>query len=197
MDRLLNAQIRFSQKSPTGGFLRWINMPVTEIGELWWKTPESPQGCLFQSYIVLSEGFFRLVTDKPFPLDRRALTALKQSPLALDLYAWTVCRSYGLKKGVPVSWQALKEQLGADYADLANFGREVRETLKKVKSVFPGLNYQCAPGRVVLLPGYPAVPKKNPVDKVLIHGEMIHPVPANDSAAFNKTATVKRYKRGR
>ena len=37
--------------------------------------------------MLLAEEFYRALINNPVPVDMRALRALKQSPLALDLYA--------------------------------------------------------------------------------------------------------------
>jgi hypothetical protein len=44
------------------------------------------------STITLSENFYRQIVEAPVPLDLRAVSALKKSPLTLDLYAWATRR---------------------------------------------------------------------------------------------------------
>ncbi|UXN02114.1 replication protein RepA (plasmid) [Xanthomonas hortorum pv. pelargonii] len=65
----------------------------------------------------LSEKFYNQVTDRPVPIDLRAIRALKRSPLALDLYSWSTYRVSYLNKRTEIPWEALQMQLGANYAD--------------------------------------------------------------------------------
>ena len=72
--------------------------------------------------------------------------------MALDLYTWVTFRMYGLKKPVGISWSALKKQLGAEYASTKEFARHSKATLRKIKTVYPELRLDFAPGRLVLKP---------------------------------------------
>jgi hypothetical protein len=118
-------------------------MQVAPKGELWWDPKQPEQGTLWGSWIELGEDFYKAITASAVPLDVRALKALKRSPLALDLYAWTAYKSWvANQKGVPqfVPWKGLMEQLGADYdaKRIDNFKGKVKATLRKVSTVFPG-----------------------------------------------------------
>jgi hypothetical protein len=73
------------------------------------------------------------------PLDYRALSALKHSALALDVYTWLAHRLCRIDKfaGVMLSWQNLRDQFGQEYADSKDFKREFRDVLRQVTVVFP------------------------------------------------------------
>ena len=76
------------------------------------------QTTLWDSWIQLSEEFFESITAAPVPVDMRALRALKRSPLALDLYAWTTYTAFQTKKtgqSRSMSWEWLHEQMGGEY----------------------------------------------------------------------------------
>jgi hypothetical protein len=58
---------------------------VAEQTHLWWSPKHPDQAALWGSVVTLSPGFFFAVTERPVPVDFRALKALR-SPLALDIY---------------------------------------------------------------------------------------------------------------
>ena len=57
------------------------------------------------------------------------------------------------------SWDQLHRQLGAEYTDMKEFAREVRKQLRRVKALWPSLNYTTPRGRLVLHPSVPSIPK--------------------------------------
>ena len=99
-------------------------MQVAPRGEFWWSPRDPSQAALWGGWIELGDKFFAAITAAPIPLDMRALKALKQSPLALDLYSWLTYeayRAYKSGKGRFVAWKLLAEQMGADYANTKEF----------------------------------------------------------------------------
>jgi|SRR6516165_4149850 hypothetical protein len=86
---------------------RWLDMQVAPKGEYWWDVKQPEQAALWESWIELGEEFFNAVVAAPVPADMRALRALKQSSLALDLYVWATYRAFSVsRKGRPqfVPW---------------------------------------------------------------------------------------------
>lgn len=198
MERLFRAQVSFEEALPLPtAARRWLTMPISETGELWWSPAVPAQRALFGSYVVLGEAFYRAITAKAFPVDRRALKALKRSPLALDLYAWLAYRVFGLKGRTQfISWNGLCGQIGSAYSDPANFRKAAQVALKKVAVVYPGLAYRCRPGGFTLLPGLPAVPPATAGKAPFIHGEKVPPPNARgcgDGRTYPPKRTVKRY----
>ena len=95
------------------------------------------------------------------PVDTRALKAIKNSPLALDLYAWCTYKAYSLyMKGQAqtISYQELMRQFGTDYSDRKNFKRKLLATLKRIQEVFPELRIESVEGGLCIYPGKPSVP---------------------------------------
>lgn len=155
MERLFRATISFDYNE--GAHDAWLDMQVAPKGELWWdpKQPEQPD--LFSSWIELGDTFFEALVAAPIPVDMRTLKALKQSPLALDLYAWIAYRSHRVNEsGKPafVPWRALKTQFGADYSDLRDFKRYLKEALTKIRALYPHLRVYDLPGGIQIDPGY-------------------------------------------
>lgn len=197
-ERLFRAQISFEERSAQPGErARWINMPITDSGEVWWSATAPNQCGLFESYVILGEAFFLAITAGPVPVDRRALKELRRSPLALDLYAWATYRVFSLAgRSAFVSWTGLSRQIGAAYSNPKNFQQAAAAAFRKIRAVYPGLNYRNEPGGIRLLPSLPAVPPDKPWKSSLVHGETVDP--ANPAAVlalatYPQKRAVKRY----
>ena len=104
------------------------------------------------------KAFFNEIINHPVPLDMNTLTALKRSPLGLDLYLWLTYRTFALRAPLRLSWQQVYRQFGvepdraSDKVTVQAFRRKVLRELKKIKLAWPGLNYAIAPGVLILLP---------------------------------------------
>lgn len=166
MNRLFRAKISFevSKDAPNGDQGNaWLDMQVAPRGELWWSHHSPDQDTLWQSWIELGEHFFNAISAAPVPVDMRALKALKQSPLALDLYAWMNYRTFTLQKaGKPqfIPWRGLMQQMGSDYSNHADFRRKVKAAMRKVQAVSPGIKVEFVDGGFNLMPGKTAIPAK-------------------------------------
>ena len=150
MVRLFAAGISFRRIENTHA--RLGGLAIAKDLSLWW-TPTA-QAPLIESYVQLDEDFFKAITTAPVPLDMRALKALKNSALALDLYAWATHKSYVVsKKGAEqfVSFSVLQSQLGTEYGDLRNFRRKLLQALVEVKAVYPSLRCEQVRGGLSIL----------------------------------------------
>jgi hypothetical protein len=161
MDRLFQASISFQYTNP--GAKSWLNINIAPQGCFWWDPQDLAQQTLWSSWVQLSEEFFNAITQQPFPIDTKAIAALKRSPLALDLYAWCAQRSYVATKqnraSRCITWQMLAEQFGGDYAHRQHFRAAVKRALEQVKAVYPGLNVEYVRGGLRIHPGATAVPE--------------------------------------
>ena len=166
LERLLCASITFQSSLQKDGLMgeHRMNLQVSSQSQLWWDPKKPEQVSLWDSWIELGEGFYQLITAAPVPVDLRALRALKKSPLALDLYAWSTHKALSVsRKGKAqfVPWKGLMEQFGADYTDPHNFKKKAKEALKKIQAVYPGLKLEDAVGGLVVLPSSrPAIASK-------------------------------------
>ena len=99
MTRLFNCRISFeySEGDAVRGRTTRLNMEVATKVQYWWDFKSPDEDALFESEIVLGEDFFNALIASPVPLDMRPLIALKQSPLAIDLYMWVSHRIHSLK----------------------------------------------------------------------------------------------------
>lgn len=183
MERLFRSTISFDQVRY--GRKSWLDMQIAPQGIIWWnakeaehrkdKQPEgdtNPDEPLLRCYIELGEHFFQAILDSPIPCDMRAIRALKQSPLALDLYTWAAHVAYQTKrngKSRTIAWDLMHSQFGAEYTSLKEFSRKAWKALLKVKTVYPGLNIQRIRGGVQILPSEPAVMVMPPRPKKQTH----------------------------
>jgi hypothetical protein len=101
----------------------------------------------------------------PAPVDVRALRALNNSPLALDLYGWATYKTYAVTmKGQPqfVSYHDFMAQLGADYGTVKDFKKKLHSCLRKVQAVYPQMKIEAVTGGIRIYPSKPAVPPTMP-----------------------------------
>lgn len=92
---------------------------IAKSAFMFWNQHQPDQPSLWESYLVLTQDFYKSIVDSPVPIDLRVLHALRKSPLAMDIYTWLVYRVYVLqvshKREVRIPWRALESQFGADY----------------------------------------------------------------------------------
>ena len=163
MRRLFRCHISFDEATKAGESRQgqaWLDMEIGPLGEYWWDVKQPEQATLWGSWVELGEKFFEAVTSAPVPADMRALRALKQSPLALDLYTWTTYRVFQVNRrgALLLSWLSLQEQMGTEYGRLDNFVQKAKGAFRKIRAVYPGLNLKYRRGGLMLEPSRTAVP---------------------------------------
>lgn len=163
MERLFRATISFeiTRKDGETSGKRWMDMQIAPEGELWWDFRSPDQPALFGSWIELGEKFYDAIISAPVPLDKRALAALKRSPMALDLYAWATYKSFVLSQGSKreqfIPWRAFMVQLGSSYSDVKDFKKKAKATFRKVQAVYPSLDLEDTEGGFIIRAAAPAV----------------------------------------
>jgi hypothetical protein len=167
--RLFNARISFVGDTVDGERVGKDRrtLEVTDHQVLWWDKRSPGQATLWLSYVDLTPKFFAAITAAPIPVDTRALRVLKQSPLALDLYALSCYEAFRIEQTGHtrvIPWRSLMQQLGADYqAEGAEkeFARKCRSAMRKVAAVMPGLRVAYQKGELCILAGSKtAIPRK-------------------------------------
>ena len=169
MRRLFQCHVQLVHEHEHGE--RFVSSQIADRGEFWWSERKPDERSLWQSKIELSEKFFNEIIHNPVPLDMNILKALKRSPLGLDLYMWLTYRTFSLDGPKRLSWPMLYRQFGVDpsRADdnvtVQRFRRDCLRELTKIKTAWPGLEYQIErgsrgkkTGALVLLPSTPAIP---------------------------------------
>lgn len=102
-----------------------INTQIIDSMELW-LGKDDRQRVLWPAFVELSPRYFESLAKHAVPLDERAICALSNSPMALDVYAWLAQRLCRLKpgKGQLVTWINLHDQFGQEFVRVRKF-REV------------------------------------------------------------------------
>jgi len=137
---------------------------ITDSYNLWWHPKNPDQMPLWKSSILLSDKFFKEIIDRPVPVDMDALTSLKRSPLALDIYCWLTYRLSYLQKDALIPWKLLQMQFGADYPPdqrgLRNFKGKFLQRLKDVAAIYDKAKVYNSDHGLLLKPSPPHVPKR-------------------------------------
>ena len=122
-----------------------------------WLQLDEQQPTLWPGVLELSTDFYDTLREHAVPLDYRALSALKHSALALDIYTWLAHRLCRIKQpqGVMLSWENLRDQFGQEYANSKDFKREFREVLRQVWLVYPDARIEEVPGGIRLYESQP------------------------------------------
>ena len=124
---------------------------------LWWDTRAPDQAALWRSTVTLTEPFYREITERPVPVDMRAIRALKRSPLALDIYAWLTYRASYATTASAIPWEALALQFGSDYRRTRDFKAAFIEELRKVSVVYTGAAFEVDDKALTLKPTTPHI----------------------------------------
>ena len=144
-----------------------VNSVVARRTEFWWNERKPDELSLWESKIELGEDLFNEIISHPVPLNMNTLTALKRSPLGLDLYLWLVYRTFPLRTPLRLTWRQLYQQFGSDpdrardKRTVLNFRMDCLRELKKIKLAWPELNYSTAPGVLILYPSTPTIAPLN------------------------------------
>ena len=161
MKRLFTSHVQFIYEDQHGEAI--VNSSVADRMEFWWNPKRPDQPTLWDSKLRLGEDFFNEIIQHPVPIEMNTLTALKRSPLGLDLYLWLVYRTFTLKSPLRLSWRQVYRQFGvapdtaSDHRTVQDFRRKVLRELKKIKIAWPGLNYATVRGFLVLYPSTPVI----------------------------------------
>lgn len=142
---------------------------VDADGQILWVPQHKDNAGQWRSKVRLSTNFFKECIENPVPIDLRAYKALRESPLAMDVYTWLTYRmSYTTRRTRPIPWASLMMQFGSNYntADLdqavRNFKKAFLQALQLVLIVYPSANVAIDEPGLVLLPSRPHIlPKRS------------------------------------
>lgn len=98
---------------------------------------DSEQLSIWQDTVELDETFFNSLQKHAVPLRDEAIRQLSSRSLALDIYIWLAYRLHVLNKPTRVTWPALKEQFGQDYARMVDFRRWFRDAFGYALAAYP------------------------------------------------------------
>jgi len=138
---------------PIKQFEAWLN-----------ATPDQPS--LWPGFVTFSEDYFATLIGHAVPLDIRALTVLKGSALAMDVYTTLADRLHRISgRPVILHWSNVRDQFGQEYkgkdAD-KDFKKKFLPALRDALAVYPTANVKQVTGGLLLLPSPPPIPYKAP-----------------------------------
>lgn len=152
---LLNAKIAFGYTGAADADVGGHQL-FADAWSLWWNTGATDQRNLFPSFIDISEPLFEDLS-KSFPVDMAILRALKQSSLALDLYAFATSKAFTLKSTTAISWTGLHAQFGGSFTDVRDFRRKALLHLRRIQTLYPDFKFTLERGRIILWPSKTSV----------------------------------------
>jgi hypothetical protein len=96
------------------------------------------------------------------PLDERALAALANSPMALDVYAWLAQRLCRIREGKTqfVAWANLYDQFGQGFSRARKFREVFFDVLIQVWSQYPAAAFDVDERGMTLEASPPPVPRQ-------------------------------------
>ena len=124
-----------------------------------WLHPDGKQKILWPAEMLLSESFYDSLLHHAVPLDKRAVSALRESSLALDVYAWLTHRLCRLKTKTQLPWTCVREQFGHEYRDPKNLKKEFLLALRQAVAVYPNAKVEQVRCGLLLHPSKPPVPR--------------------------------------
>lgn len=133
--RFAAAGVRMAVDRP--GRAYQINTHIIDAFDLW-PGKDERQHVLWPAEVELSPRYFESLTNHAVPLDERALRALANSPMALDVYAWLAQRLHRVDPRRPqfITWKALQDQFGQGFKRLRKFRETFLDVLDTVHSQY-------------------------------------------------------------
>jgi Plasmid encoded RepA protein len=128
-----------------------VDTKIVDRFELWLSKDER-QRVLWPAEVELSPRYYASLTKHAVPLDERAIGALANSPMALDVYAWLAQRLYRIEPRRPqfIIWESVHLQFGQGFARLRDFRRAFLDVLDSVHAQYRAARVE-ADGRGITL----------------------------------------------
>jgi Plasmid encoded RepA protein len=118
------------------------------------------QGTLWDETVRLSPEFYQSLVSHPVPVAEQGIKLLCNSSLSMDIYVWLAYRLRSLTKPTTVSWAALHQQFGPEYANVRAFRARFNENLREALCVYPDARIDVNQLGVVLHSSPPAIPER-------------------------------------
>lgn len=114
-----------------------VDTKIVDVLDLWLVKDER-QRVLWPSVVELSPRYFDSLARHAVPLDERAIGALANSALALDVYSWLAQRLHRISVARPqrITWVALHEQFGQGYQHIRQFRAALLRVLALVRTQY-------------------------------------------------------------
>lgn len=117
--------------------VRQTQVTIVDEFDLWLSKHEG-QRVLWPTTVTLGAKYFESISHYAVPLSMKAVSAIKNSALALDIYCWLAQRLWRVPPKTPhwISWAALKAQFGMEYDRMDHFKEKFRKQLTVVRAVY-------------------------------------------------------------
>ncbi|WP_310622212.1 replication protein RepA [Flexibacterium corallicola] len=108
---------------------------------------------------VLSESFYNTLINHRLKVEGRAIAALQNSSIAIDVYTWLCYRLHHITEDVPITWRGIYAQHGHGFKSLAQFKAKFKDDwLPKVLAVYQDARVEVDPRNgIILKPSPPAL----------------------------------------
>ena len=144
-ERIFGATIFFGtdQIRSTAKLVQRSRFNFLREAQIWYnRKPDQPVlSEEFGNVIILSDEFYREISEHPIPTDLDAVRVLSPSPAVLDLFMWLSYRCFSAKGEETIPLQGglgLAAQLGnAEYARPRKFREKLQEWLRIVRTMWP------------------------------------------------------------
>ncbi len=156
MRRLFTSTVSFQMEKD--GMEAFGGFRIASHAMLFWNPTDPNQTALWESTVTLTADFFDEITGNAVPIDMRALSALKNSSMAIDIYCWLTYRMSYLKNYTEIPWALLASQFGAEYGTVNDFKKNFKKQLKRVLTVFD-VNIGDGERGLILRPGKTHIPR--------------------------------------
>lgn len=137
--RLAVARITFVYKHPDseGRFVQ-INTGIVKGFDLWFPK-DANQRTIWASTIRLHDEFYDDLVKHAVPIDERAVKALHNNAMALDIYCWLTQKLCRIPQGQEsyVDWVSIHQQFGRNYKRINDFRKDFLKNFNKVLTQYP------------------------------------------------------------
>ncbi|MFU8797536.1 MAG: replication protein RepA [Gammaproteobacteria bacterium] len=147
MKRLFSSTISFQYDGENAEIMGGFRIASQTV--LFWDPKSPQQSALWESTVTLTDDFYREITEHPVPINMNALSALKSSSMAIDIYCWLTYRMSYLKRPTEIPWGLLAAQFGSDYSELRDFKKNFLKQLKKVSIIYKANINETANGLLI------------------------------------------------
>jgi len=119
---------------------------------------------LWPSFVEFSPDFYESLRQHAVPLRKEAVSALKHSARALDVYVWLAHRLWRINDSKPITirWTTLRFQFGTREQGIKSFKRAFKTALKQVLMVYPEAKVEVVKGGLHLKRSSPPVALQRP-----------------------------------
>ena len=134
---------------------------------------ESSRNSRFVERIRLSETFYQQLLQYPVAIDPLSIMAIRNSPMAIDVYCWLAYRLLAVTEPTSISWTGLKAQFGPGVTAMRNFKFQFAESLHLAKGVYFGARADLTERGITLLPSPPPTAPAKPVRGRLVQEALL------------------------